>query len=702
MIRSEDAKHKTLSLLIPVLLGVSAYFLVVGPCPLNPLNIAWLREGDPATHYLGWLFYRNSPWEFPIGLNSSYGLELASSILYSDSLPLLAFVFKLFSFLLPQTFQYFGIWLLLCFTFQAVFGWKLVGLVTHSNLIRLLGAGMIVFAPPMICRLHSHLSLVGHFLVVASLYLAFNSNPQRRKLFWGLLLAAAALVHAYLLAMVLAVWIADLVGRMFKRHMSLQSGTLEFPALVLLVGLLCWQVGYFSIRSGVISGGFGYYRMNLLSPLDSSGWSYILRDLPQGPGDYEGFNFVGLGTILLMIISFPAALTVKKDVFKVVRQYWYLLLLFLAFSLFAVSNAIAIGAIEFKFPLPSSLLALANVFRSSGRMFWPVFYALSFASIVMTVRNFDRRIATVVLGLGLTIQILDTSAGWLPIRKKYMAESSSEWTSPFINNFWCEAGNKYHKVRYIPCGNHAREWQTIAYYAARNGLATDAVYLARIDWVNFQAAKRREYEILRSGTFDHDTLYILDEVSFRKAFLVGNSKVDLFAKVDGFNIVAPGWKRCADCSFFGDEIKVHDLFKPVALGERVQFNADGNGVIYLGQGWSSPEPWGTWSDSFSSVVFLPTKPQEVESLVIELNALVSPSHPSQRIGILVNGVEASSMTIREPHATVEVKLPDLARSDSFSGIKIEFLLPDAARPKDIGLGVDNRSLALGLRAITVR
>jgi len=34
--------------------------------------------------------------------------------------------------------------------------------------------------------------------------------------------------------------------------------------------------------------------------------------------------------------------------------------------------------------------------------------------------------------------------------------------------------------------------------------------------------------------------------------------------------------------------------------------------------------------------------------------------------------------------------------------QLEFRLPDAARPKDIGLGDDSRKLALGLVALTVR
>ena len=98
-------KHYLVSLL-PILLGTLAFLLVIGPRVLDPTNIAWLGEGDAATHYMGWAFFRSSPWTFPLGMNPSYGLELGNGIIFSDSNPLLAFVFKPFNAWLPETFQY--------------------------------------------------------------------------------------------------------------------------------------------------------------------------------------------------------------------------------------------------------------------------------------------------------------------------------------------------------------------------------------------------------------------------------------------------------------------------------------------------------------------------------------------------------------------------------------------------------------------
>jgi hypothetical protein len=154
--------------------------------------------------------------------------------------------------------------------------------------------------------------------------------------------------------------------------------------------------------------------------------------------------------------------------------------------------------------------------------------------------------------------------------------------------------------------------------------------------------------------------------------------------------------------FCEHSVKLGSLFPRVTFGQPILFKAGSEALAYLLSGWSTPESWGTWSDSSSTMMFLPIKAKEVESIIVEFNVLISPSHLSQRVEILMNGIRVSSMTIRESPATVEVEVPDAAKLDSSSGIKIEFLLPDAARPKDVGLGDDGRTLALGLLAITLR
>ena len=271
----------------PIVLGTAAFFLICSHLPLSPSNIAWLARGDSEQHYLGWQFFRSSPWSSPVGANPAFGLELGSSIVFSDSIPLLAIPFKALRGWLPETFQYLGLWLYLCFVLQAYFAWKLACLVSGGAWTRLFAAGLFVFSPPMLWRLRGHESLVAHFLILAALYLSLRP-PEKRGLAarWALLLLSASLVHPYLLAMVAAFWVAHLVGRGLSGETAWRRLVAEPLLIAPLLALTTWQAGYFmaGLHRAAETGGYGYFRTNLLSLFDASGWSHLLVDLPRVGG----------------------------------------------------------------------------------------------------------------------------------------------------------------------------------------------------------------------------------------------------------------------------------------------------------------------------------------------------------------------------------------------------------------------------------
>ena len=563
--RGGELKPERLAVALPILIGVLAFLLVAGPRVLYPTNLAWLGQSDPTTHYLGWLFFRNSEWSFPAGMNPGYGLELGNSILFSDSNPLFAFLFKPFSGLLPKTFQYFGLWLLLCFILQAWFGWKLLGLISTDQALRALGAAFFVFSPPMIWRVHVHLSLAGHFLILAALYLSLRRGQRARPWAWAGLLVTAALVHAYLLAMVALLWLADLAAQAARSDASLGQTLVELFALLSSTAAACWQAGYFSVGDGLVAGGFGVYRMNLLSPVNPAGWSlapgswsYLLKDIAQGPGDYEGFNYLGLGGMALAVCALPALVGGRTAIGRTAVRFKSLIVALLALTLFAVSNRIAVGPHEFGYALPELALKAANAFRASGRMFWPVFYVVLLTLIYLVVRGYRKRTATVLMALALLVQIVDTHSGWAGIRRKLMSEPASSWPSALVDPFWDEAATRYARVRWIEPANHSPHWLTLAAYAGAHGLATDAVYLARVGASALEKAQSKAAEALRSGHYEADALYFLDPGVARQAASTLDPDSDVLARIDGFIVLAPGWTKCAGCRRLDHDVKPGD------------------------------------------------------------------------------------------------------------------------------------------------
>lgn len=690
-----------------IIAGFSAFLMVVGPRALHPSNISWLNKGDPATHYLGWLFYRHSEWSLPIGLNKNYGIEISSAILFSDSNPLLAVLFKPFSQFLPDTFQYFGIWLLICFVLQAWYAFKFIELFTTNPLVVSPAACYFIFSPPMIWRLHGHLSLAGHFLILASLYFALHPSPKQRIFKWAILLVVSSFTHAYILAMVSFIWIADIVDRLIKNILPFKCATREFSIVIVVTSFACWQAGYFSIGDGVAADGYGLYRMNLLSIFDPSGWSYALPDIPEASGDYEGFNFLGLGMIFLGICSLPSLLNSKTGIVSSVIKRPILLAALLGLTAFAVSNKLGISSASFELELPDLLMRAANIFRASGRMFWPVFYMIFFTIIFLITRGYNNRSTIILLWLGLVIQIVDTSKGWLTIRSELMTKPSSVWQTKMVDPFWNEAASKYRKVRWMIPTNHSTSWKEVASYAGTHNLATDAVYLARVGKENLRTAQQKAKTTLQSGVFDSDSLYILEKGLLRQVAMNLDIENNLLAKIDGFTVLAPGWKKCTTCSEVFKEVKISDLLPlPLKAGDRLLFSKNQSGLRFLGEGWSKAEDWGIWSDGTDATLALSFVTERISKILVEANPLLSLTHPKQEVEIKINGIPTNSVTLTtNSGGRFEIEIPEETRQQlKHNGhkLKLQFHFLDAARPVDIGINSDTRKLSIGLVALTIQ
>ena len=92
--------NKYIEKYIPIfgmLLGGIVFLIIYGHKILNPTFIEWTMDGDAAQHFLGWHFFRSEPWTFPIGVIQSYQYPQGTSLVYTDSIPLLAIPLKLLS-----------------------------------------------------------------------------------------------------------------------------------------------------------------------------------------------------------------------------------------------------------------------------------------------------------------------------------------------------------------------------------------------------------------------------------------------------------------------------------------------------------------------------------------------------------------------------------------------------------------------------
>lgn len=680
----------------PIVVGLVSFFLVVGVRVLDPTNIGWLVSGDPLTHYLGWAFFRQGPWGFPLGANPSYGLDLGSGILYSDSIPLLALAFKPVSPALPEPFQYFGLWLLVCFVLQSWFGWRIAGLGTRDPILRLEVGALLVFSPPMLFRLIGHWALVGHWTLLAGVLLTL-APPRRAAGAWAGLLVLAALIHMYLLAMLSVVWLASLASRTVASPDGRWRALAREGALVTAaVALALWQAGFFLVGPGKFAGGFGLYRMNLTAPVNPAGWSYLLPDLGWRAGEYEGFNYFGLGGLALLAAAVPAMRRLRHTGRLSWRPAWFpIAAALMLLTVFSCTNEAALGRLEFGYPVPEALLSIANIARVSGRMFWPVFYFGLAGAALAVIRALEPLHARVLLAAVLVLQVADTSAGWLPYRRP-LQEVASSWRTNLVGGFWYDASSVYSKLRVIPPRNQPEHWSQLAAFAAKHGMATDAVYLARIDTQRLQARLAEVERLLETATFQPDTLYILQGGTARRVQCRLDPGKDLLVLVDGFWALAPGWKQAGGERFSG----LPGLPCPSMESRTLGFESGGSGLPLLGTGWARPEDWGTWNEGAQSALNLHVT-SGAATLELEVDAFVPPGSAPLDVLVAVDGSAVDSWRFIAGQAPGwrQIPIPDLGTGPR--RIVVTFRYSVVRAPSDWRLSPDTRRLALALRQARV-
>jgi hypothetical protein len=708
-----------LNILIPLCLGIIAFFVIAGPLPLDPTNIDWLKGNtDPTQHYLGWAFYLNSPWRWPLGLNPQYGLDISSSIVYSDAIPLLAITFKALSGWLTTPFQYFGWWLLTCFILQAWFAWKLLSLITDSVFIKSVAVLLFLFCPILLFRVGLHAALVGQFVLLAALYLNLRSSPDEKGKpgqsgYWALLLTCTVLIHFYLFVMVFALWVCDWITR-YSRFLQNQKPhkALWGEALINLacIGLAAWQAGYFVISTSAAGAeGYGLYRLTLQSLFDSNGWSYFLPEITNGFDAGEGFAYLGAGTLLLCLFALVSLLisknapALRSDLRTAIARYPLLLLLLLVFTLFALSNQISFGAWVVSYPLPDSILKMASALRSSGRVFWPVYYALLLLIIFIIVKAYSQPKAFLILLVCASLQIIDTSAGWNPIANYLRVAAKTPTQSPLQHPFWGQAATCFDKVLRVPIGNSLADWSVFASYAAAHDMGTNSVFLSRVEG-KIPSANQALLDSLTKHQWDPKAIYILGDqevLPIINTLSTEEKNQTALMRIDGYNVFLVKPQACSNLALPTENLITEASMRP-QLGEIIGLTKTSQYTNqYLVRGWAFPEGWGTWSDSAQATITLPMPQAPAKTLTLNARAFIAPKHPTQRVVVTFNGQTGSHQTFALTEESNQIRIPLPVNAISTLGqktITITLGFPDKITPKSLGLGDDIRQLAIGIES----
>lgn len=526
-----------------MLLGAVCFIAVYGVCVLDPTYDDWLLgRGDLTQHYLGWRFFCESEWTFPIGLTNRLAYPDDSSVIFTDSIPLFAVFFKLLSPILPDTFQYLGWWGLVCFMLQGLFAAKILTALDVKGSRALAGSILFILSPVVIEKMFRHTALGGHWIILAAIYLFVRhrelyGNVRKTSLYFGLIGAYVGSVHLYLLPMcgafVCGFVLSSLLCSLFCSMLCARRGEKPGRAPVFGIrGKLCmlkyvlpgisyavcllactWLLGGFSTRAEAGSSDLGQFSFNLNGFFNAKGYSRFLSPLnTYYDGQYEGFAYLGLGVLCLFVPSLVymirslygkhAGKCKKSDGTGVIYGVVYALMC-AGLIVLAASPEVTFGdRLLFVLTDSSTLTHYWSIFRSTGRMVWPVCYLIYIGVIVCSDRLFrGRRAATALLVLCAAVQIFDIS-GKLKSQRNTFAEKKT-YESPLQSEVWQQAAENdaLEHVVWVSHNIDNNGILHIAKFALDNGLTMNNYYFARGINVNENTKKSLEHP-------SEDCLYI--------------------------------------------------------------------------------------------------------------------------------------------------------------------------------------------------
>jgi hypothetical protein len=565
------------------------FHICYGIAIIIPTNISWLMTAmhDWGTHYLGWQFYKDEPWQFPIGDVKNYMYPVGTNIGFTDSIPLMAIFFKVFSGILPDDFQYFGLWLLACHLLTAYYAIKIFRLFNVNGWVTFIGTMFLVVNPVLLYRA-MHPALCAQWLLLASLYLYFlNPVVFRRKILIGqlVILLLSGLINPYLCCMILGFTVAIAVKlRFFDRVISWKYllGYLTTSALLLL---LSWYiVGMFRPGGGTdlnVSGGYGLYGFNLNSFFNSSGFSAYFPALKWvSPHQYEGYMYLGLGMMILIcilifyrgyrIVSRKAATLDQSLTVLHRKNIWPLVVLMFLFMLFAITHVVSINdRILFKVPLPDQVVKFGEVFRASSRFFWPVYYLLFVIAIVAWSKmRVPRALSVGLIAVLLIVQVKDT---WSLVHR-WGIKNLGTYVPPIDSDRWRTIIRHFDEVVFYPpfSGgiNTGGDYQYFSFFAAKERKPINTAYVPRVDSRAVKAYEESLDRRISDGDLSQRSLYVVKSGNlpfFGTALQSGSAKL---AIVDNYNIIYVDSKRNLPFAKMIDSVQQHSN---AALEGRLNF-----------------------------------------------------------------------------------------------------------------------------------
>ncbi len=660
-------------------------------------NSAYWKEpfGDSIQHLIGALYYAHDGWRWPIFYVPGLAFPEGANIIYTDSIPLIALAMKVFYQITGEWFNYFGYWLFACFPLLALF----IALATREaggkNPVAIIGAMLLALASPALLVRFGHAALMAHFLIVWSflLYLKFGQTSSLRSstLQFALVASLSVVLQAYFLMMVIPFFIAALFQSKTEGRISLRDSIFSFSAVVGSIIFIALIAGIIGPGSSIAQAdGFGHFSMNVLSPFlpprenlpgfiaklmtwDGNGYSWDATG-----GQYEGYNYLGAGVLLLIITHIAFSRNLLR---QSIKRHKFLVILLAGLLLFALSTRIFVGNwlfLNLAF-LDAWIKPLIGNFRTGGRLFWPIYYVLMIFLVLLTFKRFSPNIAMAVIAVAVVFQMIDTQS----LRHSTAQAAGHGHPQALPKQVWRELMNVHKFVKQYPsfqCGGWAdNHWpennsnMELFLMAAELDKPINSAYLAR----HFRNCRDELTEGLKSEIQD-EGLYIYS----------GRTMSRHIEQLPDFKQLCREFEFGFVCS--RKPASLSQINKTLAIDFK---KSAWSGTISSARGLSSAESWGTWS--VGDAVMLEFSKSLPEKFTIHLIAhTFGPNVGKEFVAHVGDSAISFKLAASPEQRVLEFNNPQKSRT-------ITINIPSPISPKELGRSGDERSLGIAFTMMRI-
>lgn len=511
---SENNKSRQV-FIISSLLGAIVFILIYGSYVLNPLYDGWIMgavDRDLAQHYLGFCFYRSSPWSFPLGRISNASYPFDMSVIYTDAIPLLAFLGKLLDPVLPKTFQYLGIYGMLSMSLMGGTGGLLIYEITGRAGASVISSIFYILSWTVLYRMFYHTSLTSQWLILIAVYMWVRLNPgahfRHNLSAYMTLSAAAVLIHPYLWAMCAGIIMMSLIDYLIRSR-DLRRAAAYFGGYC-LTGIVClWLFGAF-IGGTKASLGIGTFEANLNTFYNSMGLA-VLPGFSVAMRQYEGFGYLGAGILFLMVCCICIISVSRRLPHMNLRRCLFLITVCL-FALFSILPEISLNdRVMVELNMGRVYKYAAGIFRSNGRFIWPVCLLLMTAVIVFVIRKAKGRSLILIAAFALLLQITDMMP-FLKDRHGIYNDPDRKYESYFDGNRDLDKAMGHYDHIVADIGDAGLDkYQDLNYYAYLHGMTTNNFYYARPIDDKMDGYLERLRQEMSDGIYDDGSIFIIGE-----------------------------------------------------------------------------------------------------------------------------------------------------------------------------------------------